>query len=495
MRYLPLLLILLAFPALSQNTDPGTLEAELAGKSGADYAQAAIAVADAYARTGQWEKSADLAAKAYKEANAAGNNELRAMALNREAKGLLYTPNPKAGYKVRVADKLQESNRLTQDKSLRIDNLKLLRTIARNDRERQRVDSELLALEAINAADQASQELNQFKVQTEEQQQALQQELEQRQTVIATMSESQAKTQLLLEQQKNLLNSLAFENMLDSLELDKKIMALRESELQKSEAEAKLKLRNSQIGLGLAIAIIGVILGVAMYSRYISTKKFNSSLQEKNLLIESEKKRSDDLLNNILPEEVAEELKRNGKASARRYEQATVLFTDFKDFSRMAQEMDPAELVRSLDYCFRAFDEIVEIYGLEKIKTIGDAYMCAGGLPVSDPNHPPRVVKAALEMQRFLNRWKAESPKAFQARIGIHTGPVVAGVVGMKKFAYDIWGPTVNIASRMESSSEPGRVNISVDTFKLVKDSFSCTPRGKVQVKNIGELDMYFVEG
>jgi class 3 adenylate cyclase len=214
--------------------------------------------------------------------------------------------------------------------------------------------------------------------------------------------------------------------------------------------------------------------------------------------ISKEKKRSDDLLLNILPAEVAEELKDTGGAKAKSFDEVTVMFTDFKGFTQISETMNPEQLVSEIDYCFSAFDEIIQKYGIEKIKTIGDSYMCAGGLPVKNIMNPDDVVNAAIEIRDFiLNHKKEREAKGeipFEVRIGIHTGPVVAGIVGIKKFAYDIWGDTVNLASRMESSGEPGKVNISGATYELVKDKFKCTYRGKVQAKNKGEVDMYFVE-
>ncbi|MBL7981946.1 MAG: tetratricopeptide repeat protein [Flavobacteriales bacterium] len=221
--------------------------------------------------------------------------------------------------------------------------------------------------------------------------------------------------------------------------------------------------------------------------------------------ISKEKARSEELLLNILPEEVAEELKAKGSAEAVHIDQVTVLFTDFKGFTAMSETLSPQELVRDLNECFSAFDHITAKYGIEKIKTIGDAYMAAGGLP--DPQHgsPADVVCAALEMQQFMRTHKAEREAQgkpyFEMRVGIHSGPVVAGIVGVKKFQYDIWGDTVNTASRMESSGEVGQVNISEATYALVKDAstpvgtpaFMFTPRGKVQAKGKGEMEMYFV--
>ncbi len=215
--------------------------------------------------------------------------------------------------------------------------------------------------------------------------------------------------------------------------------------------------------------------------------------------IHKAKKRSDELLLNILPEETAEELKETGTAKTKSFESVTVLFTDFKNFTIASEKLTPEELVEEINHCYCAFDRIIEKYGIEKIKTIGDSYMCAGGLPVTNATHPFDVVSAGLEMVKFIednkNERIAKGQPYFELRCGIHTGPVVAGIVGIKKFAYDIWGDTVNTASRMESSGGVGKVNISGTTYEIIKDKFTCIPRGKIEAKNKGSIDMYFVEG
>jgi class 3 adenylate cyclase len=213
--------------------------------------------------------------------------------------------------------------------------------------------------------------------------------------------------------------------------------------------------------------------------------------------IEEEKEKSDMLLMNILPHEVARQLKSKGRAGTREYKLATVLFTDFKSFSRISKELTPNELVSTLDSYFALFDEITVAHYMEKIKTIGDSYMCAGGLPLSNRSNPVDAVLAGLEIQhcmKSLNESNLASDKSlWELRVGIHTGPVVAGVIGHKRFAYDIWGDTVNIASRMEQNGEAGMVNISGTTYEYIHDYFECDYRGKVETKNIGKIDMYFV--
>lgn len=209
--------------------------------------------------------------------------------------------------------------------------------------------------------------------------------------------------------------------------------------------------------------------------------------------------RTEELLLNILPKEIATELKETGGTKAKDFENVTVLFTDFEKFTSIAEKMSAQELVNEIHYCYSAFDQIISAHGLEKIKTIGDSYMCVAGVPVERDTHAIDAVKAALEICAFIEVEKysrqAKGQTWFNIRIGLHSGPVVAGIVGLKKFAYDIWGDTVNIASRLESSGEPGKVNISGSTFELVKDNFVCQYRGKIKAKNKGEIDMYFVEG
>jgi class 3 adenylate cyclase len=274
--------------------------------------------------------------------------------------------------------------------------------------------------------------------------------------------------------------------------------------------------RKMMIG-GIGIIFIFLIVSIIAFQYKNKTnrklERQNKQILEQKSVIErrqkelkAEKTRTDALLLNILPAPIAKELQEKKKVTPRFYKMVTVMFTDFKGFTNIAADMSPGEIVRELDICFVAFDQIIEKYEqsvgrkcVEKIKTIGDGYMCAGGVPIENDTNPHDVVKVALALVQYMEARKQEKIRKnepyFEIRIGINTGPVVAGVVGKKKFAYDIWGDAVNLASRMESSGEAGKVNISGETFKYIENQFFFTHRGKINAKNKGEVDMYFVDG
>ncbi|MCS6821140.1 MAG: adenylate/guanylate cyclase domain-containing protein [Microscillaceae bacterium] len=285
----------------------------------------------------------------------------------------------------------------------------------------------------------------------------------------------------------------------------KEMQLLKEQEAKKQVEIAALvktlELRNLRqrniiylgaVGLGLSLVVT-----ILLFRNVHIQRKANRELVKQKQETELARNQSEALLLNILPASVAQELKTKGKAEAKYYELASVLFCDFQGFTSIAEKMKPNELLAALDECFMVFDEIISRYHLEKIKTIGDAYMCVGGVPEANRTNPVECVLAGLEIQQFMKQKyqskKLKGEEYWKLRLGINSGELVAGVVGKKKFAYDVWGDTVNTASRMESSGEVDEVNISGKTYELVKDFFECEYRGKLNVKGKGQVDMYFV--
>ena len=245
-----------------------------------------------------------------------------------------------------------------------------------------------------------------------------------------------------------------------------------------------------------------IILALFIFLRWRYIRKLNlleQLINKKNEELIAEKQKREALLGNVLPKSSANEIVVKGKADKIKYNFVTVLFSDIQGFTKIAEEMNPELLIDELDKFFFYFDSVVEKYGIEKIKTIGDAYMCAGGIPEKNRTNPVEVILAALEMKAYMTRLKLgpelEGMKFWDIRIGIHTGTVVAGVIGQKKLSFDIWGDTVNTASRMESSGEAGKINISGTTYEFIKEFFECEYRGKMPVKYKGEIEMYFVKG
>lgn len=266
-------------------------------------------------------------------------------------------------------------------------------------------------------------------------------------------------------------------------------------EEEKAIAKYQLQKQRWLTYSGFAGVLLLLLISFIVYRSLRHVKKANKIISRAKDTISLEKQVSEKLLKNILPEEVADELKIKGTVEAKLYDPVTVLFTDFVDFTLVGERLSPKELVTELDECFKKFDEIIDKYNIEKIKTVGDAYIAVAGLPISTPNHGAEIVNAALEIAEFVTDRKQKlGDLTFNVRIGVNSGNVVAGIVGKKKFAYDIWGDTVNIAARMEQNSLPGRVNISEHTHELIKDKFNCTFRGEIAAKNKGNLRMYFVE-
>ena len=303
------------------------------------------------------------------------------------------------------------------------------------------------------------------------------------------------------EQVKSLDDSLQAEETskkLQQMEFAQKMLAdslIREEEKLRVQIahEAEVEEKNRTRNIFIFYAFLLLIGAIALYRRNVFVRRAKKT-------IENEKDRSDKLLLNILPSDIAEELKEKGKADARKFEMVSILFTDFKEFTQISEKLSATELVEEINTCFKPFDEICGKYGIEKIKTIGDSYMAAGGLPVPTDNSVKNTVLAGIEMTEFLTKRKQQMESKgnifFEMRVGIHTGPVIAGIVGVTKFQYDIWGDTVNIASSIENSGEAGRVNISRSTYEMIKDDpiFKFHSRGKVATRGKGEIEMWFVE-
>ncbi len=517
--------VVFSYRTLAQNTEIQQLESELVSASGAMRVEKFVALADAYLDAGDLSKAGDYAQKASDLAHRIGRPDLQAIGLNREGKVLVT--NGKRGLfgKDLASGKFKESNQILRtktrpNKALLLDNLMQLRSIAeRNKRPEDMADidgqiarvqnmvenlpmpasvevgkqpitlqefkEEMGALsEQINKQQSSQQSAVLQRLNFEKQYAALQAEQAAYKAQIDKMNEDQAKAALAFMQQRFVMDSLKNEANVSALKVTN-------AELELHQSENK---RNFYLAAFVAMLLLA---GGATYS-FLRARQNARVLEEKNKIIRSEQERSENLLLNILPALVADELKKQGRTSARYFEDVSVLFADFVGFSTIAEKLTPQQLVSELDTCFQAFDEIIAKFNLEKIKTIGDAYMVAGGLPNGGGSQLRDMIGAAREMQSWLMKWNTERSKqklpAFEARIGIHRGPVVAGVVGSKKFAFDIWGDTVNIAARIEAAGEGGKINVSGEVYEVIKQNFPCQYRGKIPAKNKGEIDMYFVE-
>jgi class 3 adenylate cyclase len=494
------------------------MEADARAASGPDRVEKMIALAEAYTQAGNYDKAIDWADEAEGFAKKIKQPELRAKALNREGKAMVLGNKRKAAGKFEQSLEVLRSTR-SGDKNLALDNLENLRRLAvqsGKEKDIAEIDARIARLNGITPTAPlpqttgiTRQELrDEIKVlqqeiakqqarstttsaaanpaEFERQTKQLQAQLAAREAQIDLMTEEQIKTSMLLLEQKSKLDSVVYRNQLDSLSYENTTLALREEQSSRKFYMA-------------AIAALLLLAGGSLFS-FVRARQHNRVMEEKNKTIREEQERSENLLLNILPALVADELKKNGRTQAQYFEDVSVLFADFVGFSKIAEQLPPQQLVTELDTAFKAFDEIMSRYGLEKIKTIGDAYMCAGGLAQSanGGSQIRDMVSAAREMQNWLTVWNAEREAKglprFDARIGIHCGPVVAGVVGSRKFAFDIWGDTVNIAARVEQASEGGKINISGEAYEIVKTFAPCQYRGKISAKNKGEIDMYYVE-
>ncbi len=443
---------------------------------------------------GKFDQASKEAATAYQLAEVDGDELGMSIALQKEAFALLHIPKRLKSNRKKAKEKLELSLIYlnSPDQNLeRKKNLKGLKEIAERSGNYKEAALHQKQIDLIDEANTTQMNLDE---ETENLLKA-QRQLENTSQILdeknSELDRYHLESRLLIARQKNRVDSLEYLMQVDSL-------ILAQNDIQLNEQAATLQLQKTKNYIYILGIVFLLVAAIGVFLRYKETKKLNQMLAFKNEVIEEERDKSDKLLLNILPNAIAEELKKNGSANARKYESATVLFSDFVNFTAISKAMSPEDLVDLLDNYFTLFDEIIEKHQLEKIKTIGDAYMCVGGLPEENSGHPVDVINAALEIQETLELKKVEHQKNgipfFEARIGIHTGPLVAGVVGSKKFAFDVWGDTVNVASRIESSSEPGKVNVSASTHDLIQDKFHCISRGKLPIKNRGEIDMYFVD-
>ncbi|HYG53472.1 MAG TPA: adenylate/guanylate cyclase domain-containing protein [Flavobacteriales bacterium] len=291
------------------------------------------------------------------------------------------------------------------------------------------------------------------------------------------------------------------ESAIDSLTTEhlKSQLAVKDLELTNKAKELELQTSQNRWNILLFIFAIIVLATVFIIRGYFVKRKSLRLLEQLHQQIVVEKRKSDDLLLNILPESIAGELKEYGKTTPCRFDSATVMFTDFKGFTHYSEKHTPEELVKLVDHYFSAFDQIVKKHNIEKIKTIGDAYMCVSGIPITKEHHAATMIRAAFEFREFVNneieRRQRTNEPFLRMRIGLHSGPLVAGVVGSRKFAYDVWGDTVNIAARMEQSGETDGINVSESVYEQVKNEFDFVYRGEVEAKNKGRMKMYFVTG
>jgi adenylate cyclase len=269
-------------------------------------------------------------------------------------------------------------------------------------------------------------------------------------------------------------------------------------ELDKEKHLKEIQAADYKRDILIIVILLVLMIMIFVFRGYSRKRKTNKTLRSKNYQIVKEKEKSEKLLLNILPQSIADQLKRDGKTSPRRHEKATIMFTDFKGFTKFSESRSPEELVKVIDYYFSNFDTILSKYRIEKIKTIGDAYLCVSGIPEESSSQVEDMIDCAKELQAFVKQTvtdgSLEGVANLSMRIGIHCGPLVAGVVGTQKFAYDVWGDAVNIAARMEQSGSPGEINVSEAVYETAKDKFDFEYRGKVEAKNKGILKMYFVK-
>ncbi|MEP7322722.1 MAG: adenylate/guanylate cyclase domain-containing protein [Saprospiraceae bacterium] len=496
-----------------------------------DQIKKLILMSDTLRQLGKNDRAMTLAEEAEKAAKKSKNYELLAMALNRQGK-VLVAMNKRSESRFEKSNQILLDN-ASKNNTLILDNLNELRLAAvqKNDKKalasidynisrikkgqnlEQLGDQATQLKEEIINVEQEKDKIANEKAKIQADKELLDKALKEQLNIQSDLLSDQAKLrrdskqiQAELDKKKAEISLMTLDQAQAALNQAQQEKVLYQIKAQDSLNQERLKINELLLSdeknkrnfyIVSLIALLG-LFGSSLFG-YVKSRQNAKLLTEKNGLIETERQRSDQLLLNILPESIATELKTNGFTKANHFEEVTVCFADFVGFTTIAGVTDPQKLLSQLNTCFRAFDDIIAKYNLEKIKTIGDCYMFAGGLPeIGKGSQIVEMIKAAKEMQAWLDIWNEERKSLglarMDVRIGIHMGPVAAGVIGSKKFAYDIWGDTVNMAARLEQSSERGRINISGETYEKVKDVFKCEYRGKLPAKNKGLVDMYFVE-
>ncbi len=424
-----------------------------------------------------FDNNNDLKALEYfqKSIKAAGNNYSSAFSYN--GIGKIYLREGK------VSEALKNHNKALQIAGKFDENLQVVRSLRGIADVHFKLNNTALAINYYNKAKVIAEQMDDVKIELKD--------LYQKMAFAYSKSQNYSDAfsyQSLYADIKDTLYNIESKKKLNQLQFD---FELSKKEVEINLKEARIKFER-QVRMGVTIGLVLIlVIAFIIYRNYLQKAKINK-------ILDTQKGQIEHLLHNILPKEVASELQNSGKSKPRHFEEVSILFTDFEGFTTIADKLSPGQLVEDLNECFIAFDSIVEKYNLEKIKTIGDAYMCAGNIPSANPDHAYKIIKAAIAIQAFMKKHNGhrleKGLEAWEIRIGLHIGPVVAGVVGKTKYAYDIWGSAVNIASRMESKGTPGRVNISAVTYEMIKDRFQCTYRGKIYAKNLGDLDMYYVD-
>lgn len=472
----------------------------LRGLPTAEYLQAAVGYAVDYSSTGNWSGADKLMAAALFKARRTGGRSASASVHLTYVQGLFdccMSGAVEEKAQIRLINNLGKAHNQDRNKVLTEDIKNYLRQLNGIATSPTVLAVIMEGADRIDPSGQFRAELQGSTLAAVTQQDLADQSAELRDAVAAKELEIQnlslqaARERAMAEYHRKVADSLYFMGMIDSLRAVQQEQELMEqaATIQLQESELELQSARSR---NLMVMIFSALLGLGLVTVfYLRSRQLNSRLA-------TEKERSEELLLNILPKDVAEELKTTGHVEPKFYEIGTVLFTDFVGFSRIAQTLTSERLIKDLDECFQLFDELAGEYGIEKIKTIGDAYMCISGVPNPDSSAVHNIIRFALELQDRLAEWNAKRSAdglpLFQARIGVHTGPVVAGVVGIKKFSYDVWGDTVNVAARMEKKGAAGKVNVSAATYELIQDDFQCEARGEVEVKNMEPMQMYFVE-